>query len=75
MTIMTIAKRHSPIINPMAACIAKIQPSQIRRVLFKPNENWVTHLEQTNRNAEQSQSVFKLNQKIRRDWVKWRADQ
>ena len=42
---------------------------------FQPNENWVTHLEQTNRNAEQRQSVFELNQKIGRDQVKWRADQ
>src|SRR6266850_53418 len=33
-TIMTRAKRYSPIVNPMAACIAKIQPSQIQRVLL-----------------------------------------
>jgi hypothetical protein len=34
MTIMTSAKKYSPIINPMAACIAKMQPSQIQRVFF-----------------------------------------
>src|SRR5215211_3229644 len=33
-TIMTSAKRYSPMVNPMAACIAKIPPSQIQRVLF-----------------------------------------
>src|SRR6266436_3470899 len=33
-TIMTSANRYSPIVNPIAACIAKIQPSQIQRVLF-----------------------------------------
>ena len=33
-TIITSAKRYSPIVNPMAACIARIQPSQIQRVLF-----------------------------------------
>jgi len=34
MTIMTSAKRYSPNINPMEACIAKIQPSQIQCVFF-----------------------------------------
>src|SRR5262245_4246813 len=34
MTIMTSPKRYRPIINPMAACMAKTQPSQIERVFF-----------------------------------------
>lgn len=34
MTIMTSAKRYNPIINPMAACITRMQTSQTRRVRF-----------------------------------------
>ena len=41
----------------------------------QPNEDWVTHLEQTNRNAEKRQNVSEVNQKIRRDKVKAPADQ
>ena len=33
-TIITSAKSYSPITNPIAVCLAKIQASQIRRVLF-----------------------------------------
>src|SRR5215211_4088492 len=33
-TIMTSAKRYSPIVNPMAACIARMHASQTRRVFL-----------------------------------------